>query len=669
MYKLSSMWVQSATLWCLTAFVRQVFYAGGTITAKDTGNSSMTTAEAHAPIRSIKDIESFESVPLEKRLLSWDANDWIRGGLDMAPTKVAIRYVEDGNPESPQTVVTYAELKRNTIAAANLFQSLGVGKDDAVLYLLPTSPQLYTIMLGSLAAGISCCVNWMLEPEHWIELIRNSRAKVVIVLGPTPGYEIWEKFTAIRHEIPAGVHVLSVAAPGGKKLAENDFETLCARQSSDRLVFTRNAGPDDLAAFVHSGGTTGSPKLVKLTHRGFAYKFWANTLVMAHTADDVIFADYPMFHIAGFFGRGIMAIANGMQIVIPSPIGARDKRFVENYWKFVETFGITILSGVPTTLAQLCKNPPKGENLGSLRKYGVTGSTAFPAETARQLENICGVRMLASYGATEYTQNVAQPPRDGDPRYGSAGTRLPYTEIKIVEIDGAGRIIRACPTDEIGLVVVRGPSITPGYVDAKQNEGILLPEGWFNSGDLGRIDPDGYLWITGRAKDVIIRGGHNIDPTLIEETLLKHRDVVLAAAVSKPDAYAGELPVAYVELVPGAKASAEELLEFAATNSPERAAAPKEITILQKMPLTDIGKPNKVQLRADAASRAFTSALADVAAWAGKISVKMVSDPKTGQRAVISLAQAIQAEHREPVQAAIAEKMKSYPTAYSIEWS
>ena len=385
---------------------------------------------------------------------------------------------------------------------------------------------------------------------------------------------------------------------------------LASSQPSDRFTFTRNAKPEDIAAYVHSGGTTGSPKLVKLTHRGFSYKFWANTLVMAHTANDVIFSDYPMFHIAGFFGRGIMAIADGMEIVIPSPIGARDKRFIENYWRFVEKFRISMLSGVPTTLAQLSKTPDRrGENLSSLRPYAVTGSTAFPAEVARQLEKICGVRMMASYGATEYTQNVAQPPRDGDARYGSAGLRLPYTQIKIVDIDDAGHITREHGVDEIGLVVVKGPSVTPGYVDDEANKGILLPDGWFNSGDLGRIDADGYLWITGRAKDIIIRGGHNIDPTVIEDTLLKHPEVVLAAAVSMPDSYAGELPVAYVQLVPNARTTADEVQAFAAANSPERAAAPKQIILVDKMPLTDVGKPAKVQLRLDAARRAFTAAL------------------------------------------------------------
>lgn len=627
----------------------------------------MNTASEFSPLRNLVDIQELELVPLEQRLLSWDANDWIRRGLELEPQKVAIKYIADGNPDSPAVDVTYRDLKQRTIAMANLFHSLGVGPNDAVLYLMPTIPTLYTVMLGSLAAGISCCTNWMLEPSHWIGLIRASRAKVVVALGPTPDYEIWEKLQTIRADLPLGVRILSVQMPGDEPLPDSDVELLAFRQSADKFAFSREAGPDDIAAYVHSGGTTGSPKLVKLTHRGFSYKFWANTLVMAHTANDVIFSDYPMFHIAGFFGRGIMAIADGMEIVIPSPIGARDKRFIENYWKFIDRFHISILSGVPTTLAQLSKSSPTGESLSSLRPYGVTGSTAFPAEVARQLEKICGVRMLASYGATEYTQNVAQPPRDGDPRYGSAGLRLPYTQIKIVDIDHVGHIVREHGTDEIGLVVVKGPSVTPGYVDEDANNGILLPDGWFNSGDLGRIDADGFLWITGRAKDVIIRGGHNIDPTVIEETLLKHPEVVLAAAVSMPDSYAGELPIAYVQLTSNAKASAEDVQAFALANSPERAAAPKFIILLDKMPLTDVGKPAKVQLRLDAARRAFTAALSEVTGD-GLVSVDMVADAKQGNRAVIRVVPRADTSRSE-VEDRIRDRMKFYPTSYEIEWA
>jgi fatty-acyl-CoA synthase len=233
----------------------------------------------------------------------------------------------------------------------------------------------------------------------------------------------------------------------------------------------------------------------------------------------------------------------------------------------------------------------------------------MPAEVARQIEERIGVRMIATFGATEFTQNATMPPRDGDPRYGSTGIRLPYVQVKTVALDGKGGIARECAPDEIGVILVKGPNTIPGYVNAEFDKALFVGDGWVNSGDLGRIDRDGYLWVTGRAKDLIIRGGHNIEPAVIEETLLAHEAVQLAAAVGKPDAYAGELPIAYVQLRPGAAATADELREFARARIPERAAAPTEVHILERIPLSDIGKPLKAELRAAAAERVFAAAL------------------------------------------------------------
>jgi len=389
--------------------------------------------ESLAPIRDLRDIEELERVPLENRIRSWDLNDWIRRGCAFDSDKIALRYVESADPEGECVSVSYRELRYRFTQAANLFHSLGVGPTDVVLYLLPTSPQHFAVMLGALAAGIACCVNWMLRPAQLSELIRSSKARVVVALGPTPGFGIWENIEAIRSDLPPSVRVLSVRGHAGATPGADDFEALASKYSGERLKFDRRAAPDDIAAYVHSGGTTASPKLVRLTHRGFCYKCWANNIVMAHTPEDVIFADYPMFHIAGFFGRGVMAIAGAMTIVIASPLGARDKRFISNYWKFVEKFRISVLSGVPTTLSVLAKNPPRGEDLSSLRPIMSTGSTSLPAEVAREITRMTGVRVLLTYGATEYTQNVAQGPRDGDPKYGSAGLRLPYARIRVVK--------------------------------------------------------------------------------------------------------------------------------------------------------------------------------------------------------------------------------------------
>ncbi|HEY2137626.1 MAG TPA: AMP-binding protein, partial [Xanthobacteraceae bacterium] len=378
----------------------------------------------YAPLRTLRDVEELERIPLGQRIFSWNLNDWLARGCARDPDKIAIAYVADGNPDSVAACLSYRELQQQANQTANLFHRLGIGPNDAVLFLLPTMPELYVVMLGAVASGIACSVNWMLKGEQLGELIRSTQAKVIVSLGPTPGYEIWENLQAVLGEIPHAVRVLTVPGAGGTTQPESDLMTLAAREPGDRLVFRRDVAPDDIAAYIHSGGTTGSPKLVKLTHRGFSYKCWANAVVMAHTPDDVIFSDYPMFHIAGAFGRGYFPLVHGMSIVIPTPLGARDKRFIENYWRFVDKFKISIFSGVPTTLAQLAKSRPAGENLSSLRDYACTGSTAFPAEVARQIEAAIGVRVLLTYGATEYTQNVTQAPRDGDPKYGSPGLRL-----------------------------------------------------------------------------------------------------------------------------------------------------------------------------------------------------------------------------------------------------
>ena len=236
----------------------------------------------YSPLRTLRDVEELERVPLEQRVFSWNLNDWIARGCALDPDKIAIQYVADGNPDRQPVAVTYRELRTRSNQAANLFHSLGVSGGDAVLFLLPNVPELFVVMLGSLAAGIACSVNWMLKPEQLGELIRSTKAKVIVALGPTPGYEIWENVQAIRARHPRiGAHSLR-ARSGRSGAPESDLDTLASRHPGDKLVFERKVAPDDIAAYIHSGGTTGSPKLVKLTHRGFAYKCWANAVVMAH---------------------------------------------------------------------------------------------------------------------------------------------------------------------------------------------------------------------------------------------------------------------------------------------------------------------------------------------------------------------------------------------------
>jgi fatty-acyl-CoA synthase len=195
-------------------------------------------------------------------------------------------------------------------------------------------------------------------------------------------------------------------------------------------------------------------------------------------------------------------------------------------------------------------------------------------------------------------------------RLGSVGHAVPYARVRVVKAAADGRSYADCATEEIGVVAMAGPGVFSGYLDDAHNAGAFIEPGWVNSGDLGRLDADGYLWITGRAKDLVIRGGHNIDPAPIEEVLFQHPAVGLAAVIGQPDAYAGELPVAYVQLKPGATVAVGELEEWARARTPERAAVPVAIYQVNPMPLTGVGKVFKPQLRWDASKRVFTQALA-----------------------------------------------------------
>ena len=620
----------------------------------------------YPPIRSLADIEAIERTPLEEQIFSWDVNKWIRRGLERDPGKIALDYFEIADPDSPPQHVSYADLRAQVMRAANLFHALGVGKNDAVIALMPTLPELYVTLLGGMATGVVCCLNWMLKPPQLLELIRGARAKVVVVQGPSPGYEIWENFVAIADELGPEVTILTVPGPGGGREDASDLARHLATQPGDKLSFAREAVPDDVVAYIHSGGTTDSPKLVKITHRGLAYKIWVSNLVMAHQAEDVIFADYPIFHVAGLYNRCVSAISDGMRIVIPTALGARNKEFIAHYWKFVERCGVTVLAGVPTTLSVLAKNPPQGEDLSSLRPYMPTGSTGMPVEVAREIERITGVRCLLTYGATEYTANVTQAPRDGDPRYGSAGIRIPHTQLRIVKLDESGAVERDCAEGEIGTVLVKGPGVTPGYVDERFNRGLFTADGWFVSGDLGRFDDDGYLWLTGRVKDVIIRGGHNIDAALIEDVLRRHPAVLLCAAVGKPDAYAGELPVAYVQLVKDARALAEDLQNYVRGVITERAATPDEILLVDLLPLTDIGKPDKALLRRDAAARVFSAVLDRAVGSAAGVAVEVRPDATRGTLAVIQVES--KPADREAIETKIRETMMAYTIAHRIDW-
>ena len=223
-----------------------------------------------------------------------------------------------------------------------------------------------------------------------------------------------------------------------------------------------------------------------------------------------------------------------------------------------------------------------------------------------------GIEIIEGYGLTEATCLVSVNPPDGVKKIGSVGLIFPYCNVRILTRKGATEY-RECAVDEVGEICVSNPGVYEGstYTEADKNKELFADGRFLRTGDLGRIDADGYLFITGRAKDLIIRGGHNIDPAIIEEALMGHEAVGFVGAIGQPDAHAGELPCAYVELVKGAQATVEELMAYAAKHISERAAVPKHLEIMAELPKTAVGKVFKPDLRRMAITRTYDAALAE----------------------------------------------------------
>ncbi|MFC6761458.1 AMP-binding protein [Sulfitobacter porphyrae] len=268
--------------------------------------------------------------------------------------------------------------------------------------------------------------------------------------------------------------------------------------------------------------------------------------------------------------------------------------------------------------------PLDGADISSIRLCHA-GGAAMPVEAAKAVQDTFGVQIVEGWGMTELHGFGTMNPAVGECRIGSVGHRLPFVELCVADV-ADDRVQRVCDPDEVGHVLVRGGQLLGGYLDPAHEAGVWITPSdgetrpdwskggdWFDTGDLGRIDADGYVWLTGRSKDAIIRGGHNIDPLTIEEVLYAHPAVEVAAAVGQPDVYAGELPVAFVQLREGQDVDAETLRDFARERIAERAAAPVRIFVTDTIPLTAVGKIFKPTLRELAASQVITEALADVA--------------------------------------------------------
>jgi fatty-acyl-CoA synthase len=549
--------------------------------------------------------------------------DLIGAGAAIDPAAEAVIYLRSALDPDP-VVYSYDAMMGFIKAAENRFRALGIGAGDAVAILTPSGPATIAAIWGAAACGVAEPLNLLFSREAIVAQLNAIKARLLLVppLGMPGG--LHEKVVGIDKEVPTLTRIIVVPLDGTVAF-DGEALTPDASWRDDYGRCTDAAAADRVTVMLPTGGTTGHPKVARLTNRGMVVSCIASRMALDYRKGDRGMIALPLFHVGGLFVGVGGAFSVGATVMIPGPAGARDPALAANFWTIVETYRLTHAGNVPTTLGAIANVPVGGADISSLRVVP-TGASVCPPEIERRFLATWGGSCLQQvYGMTEVAGAITHDFAGTTPKRECVGTRNPLFELAVL---ADGKIHREPWPAPVGELLVRGPQVFAGYVDRKQTEDAFH-EGWLRTGDLCRVDADGFVEIMGRAKDVIIRGGHNIDPRTIEDAALQFPGVGLAAAVGRPDAYAGEVPMLFVAAQPGATIDSNALAAFVQDRIIEPPARPRAVAVLADMPLTPIGKIFKPKLREIAAQEAARLLLA-AEQLSDAASVEAITDPSRG---------------------------------------
>jgi fatty-acyl-CoA synthase len=542
------------------------------------------------------------------------------------PDGIATQWIPDPADHTRCLDWTYAELARTVTRIANALTVLRVRRQDAVTLSSVNTSMLYAATLAAQAVGIAAPVNPALSSERIAELVRRTGSRVLVAAGPELDLQLWQRLlevarqagmTAVLALRPDGARgnppaLGETVDPDGRALVVAYLDEMIAGQPSGHLADADLPEAGDLAAFVHTGGTTGAPKVAAHTHANQLACAQGIALCSGLAPGEGVLGGLPLFHVNALIVTGIAPMFSGTRVVWPGPAGYRDKALYARFWQIIEHYRIGAMSAVPTVYGTLAQVPVDAD-ISTLR-LPIVGAAPLPASVREAFAAHTGRRLLEGYGLTEATC-ASTWTRPGEERPGSVGRVLPGQQVKAVRIGEDGSWADCAP-GQAGVLVIGGPAVFAGYVTDPRLGGPRVSrdgavrDGWLDTGDLGCVDAGGFVSLAGRAKDLIIRGGHNIDPKVIEDALLIHPAVAAAAAVGRPDRHSGEVPVAYVVPAGPGPFDEAELLAWASTAIGEPAGRPKRIYPVDAIPVTAVGKHFKPALAADAAVRVVTEALA-----------------------------------------------------------
>ena len=467
---------------------------------------------------------------------------------------------------------SYQEIHENANRLAANLAKRGVGKGDKLLLIMRNCLEFVYLFLGAGRIGaVIVPINPMLKPDEIAYIASNSDSTTVITIP-----ELLPLMPALLQEAPTikRVFVLSNAGSG-------DIEPFSVLLDPVDQIPDIDVAERDDAALIYTSGTTGTPKGVILTHRNYIW----NARMISRAADfgneDRFMCVLPVFHVNAQVVTLLTPLLLGASVVLMGKFNAF------GILPLITKYRVTCMSAVPTIYNVLCSVFRPGEHDVSSIRLFATGAAPLPEETYLNTQRILKRPVVNGYGLSEATCASAVGDIRDPLRWNSVGTPLPYTNVRIVDSDGADQ-----PVGAIGEIVISGPSVMEGYYNNPEATREVLRDGWLYTGDLGRFDEDGYLYIVGRIKDMIIRGGQNVYPAQIESVISKMPGIEEACVVGVEEARWGQEILAAIKLSEGVSITEKEIIDYCRQNLAQY-KCPRFVKFVEDLPKTATGKIRK----------------------------------------------------------------------------
>jgi len=472
------------------------------------------------------------------------------------PEAIALKYKD--------SVVTYGELDKNVTGYANYFKKLGLKTGEKVILSCINSPEFIYSYFGVVRnGGIIVPINVLLTMEEIAYLVKDSEARIMII-HPL----ILQKARITKETIQNALNIDVIVLDDELKK-----EISCMSDSQFEDFTDLNA----VSTFLYTSGTTGKQKAAMLTHKNLVFNAEQCRLGLKGLPEDNYMCVLPMFHVFAFTACVLMPLWTGATVVIMETF--QPKELIESLIKEK----ITVFMGVPSMYVVLLEAGKSNISFPDLR-LAVSGGAALPVEIFRKAKEVLKLPIVEGYGLTEASPAVCFNPIDGVQKEGSIGLPLPYQQCRIVDDNNV-----EVPVGEVGELAVKGDNVMLGYYKQEEETRKTLVDGWLLTGDMARMDEDGYIYIVDRKKDMVIVGGLNVYPREVEEVIYQYSKVKEAAVIGLEDKLRGEYVKAFVVLKEGEECTSRELLRYLK----ERLASyklPREIEFIPELPKNSTGK-------------------------------------------------------------------------------